>query len=85
VAATVVGRHGNEADKRWLEDAAKTEADPFLVRAFMVGLRHRGKVEKALTAQIVRRHPELEITADYLNGRGRLPSMVYAKRKVAVP
>jgi hypothetical protein len=85
VASIVVARHGNEADRRWLEANVKAESDPFLARAFMVGLRHSGKLNKGLLSQVVGRHPDLQLTADFLNGRDRLPSMVYSERTVNVP
>ena len=85
VAVLVIGRHGNEADRQWLESSSRAENDPFLVRAFITAPRHRGKVDRTLANQIVRRHPELKITTDYLNGRQALPSLIYPDRNIPVP
>ena len=85
VSALVIGRHGNDGDARWLDTAVRAETDPALIRGFLTALRHRGRPDKNLIHNVVRRYPELKITTDYLAGRSRLPSLVYSGRFIDVP
>jgi hypothetical protein len=85
VAASVAAVHGNAGDAAAIERTIRSELDPTLVRGYLVALRRVRRLPKSLVAEITRRFPELEATTNFLNGRARLPSLVYANRTVAVP
>jgi hypothetical protein len=61
------------------------EHDPSVIRALAVGLHCAGQLDRATKKKIIARIPQLRRTIDYLEGRSRLPSLVYTDRWVEVP
>lgn len=85
VAAVVLGRSERPSDVIWLKREIAREHDPGVLRAFAVGLHWAGQLDKTTQRRLTARSPEIKSTIEYLNGRSRLPSLVYRDRWLDLP
>lgn len=80
VAAVIIGRGERAADIAWMKRESSREHDPTVLRAFAVALHWAGQLDKATQKRLVLRAPQTKRTIAYLQGRSRLPSLVYNDR-----
>lgn len=76
LAMNLVALGQNPSDIERLIDLVSTSWDPALVRHGAAALRRVDKLEKREKEAILRRHPTLKSTIDYLGPRSSLPSLV---------
>jgi excisionase family DNA binding protein len=80
VAAVVVGRGQRASDIAWMKREISHEHSPSILRAFAVGLYWAGQLDKGTQKKLIGRAPQTRQTIEYLQGRTRLPSLVYTGR-----
>jgi len=80
VAALVVGRGRRPADIAWMKREIAQEHDPSMLRAFAVGLHCANSLDRTAQKKLIARTPRLLRTVSYLEGRSRIPSLVYTDR-----
>jgi hypothetical protein len=76
IAAACLGQSGTRTDVDWLVGEVKTEFDPFLLRAYLVGLRKANRLDSGSVSRAVGRASSLKRTTDYLAGVRDLPTML---------
>jgi excisionase family DNA binding protein len=84
VAAVVVGRGRRPADVSWMKKEISQEHDPIVLRAFAVGLHCAHALDGDAQKKLISRIPTLRRSISYLEGRSRLPSLVYTDRWVEI-
>jgi excisionase family DNA binding protein len=84
IAAIVVARGGRRADIAWIGKDIQREHDPAVLRGYAVGLHWANALGKQTQRQLISRSPRLEKTIAYLQGRTKLPSLVFRDRTIEV-
>ena len=84
VAAVVVGRGRRPGDISWMKKEISQEHDPSILRAIAVGLHVAHALDKGTQKKLIARIPTLRRTIAYLEGRSRIPSLVYTDRWLEV-
>jgi hypothetical protein len=84
IAAVVVGRGERSVDISWIKKEIPKEHDPTVLRGFAVGLHWAHQLDRKIQRQLIAQSPRLKITIEYLEGRERLPSLVYGKRHLEI-
>jgi excisionase family DNA binding protein len=84
VAAVVVGRGRRPADIGWIKREIANEHDPRMLRAYAVALWWADQLSKPIRRELVARAPTLRRTLAYLEGRDRLPSMIYRDKSLVL-
>ena len=72
------------SDLSEIKRIALEEHNPEVVRGALVALRRVSKLDKVTVSAVNTRHSDLKMTLKYLEGRQRLPSLVYRGRTVPV-
>lgn len=84
VAAVVVGRGRRSGDIAWMKKEVSQEHDPAILRAFAVALHAAHALDKNTQKKLISHSPAARRTISYLDGRSRLPSLVYTDRWLEV-
>ena len=85
VAAVVAGRGRRAMDIAWIKREIRQEHNPALLRSFAVGLFWAGELDRAVQKELVILAPQLQRTIGYLQGRTKVPSLVFSSRSLNVP
>lgn len=80
IAAVVVGRGRRSGDIAWMKKEVAQEHDPAILRAFAVALHVAQALDKNTQKKLISNSPSARRTISYLDGRSRLPSLVYTDR-----
>jgi excisionase family DNA binding protein len=80
VAAVVALRGRRPAPTAWVKREVSREHDPTVLRGFAVGLHCIGELDRRVKADLVVQTPFLRKTLAYLDGRNRLPSLIFSRR-----
>ena len=84
LALNCLALSGKASDVAEIKRVATRDHDPEMSRGALVGLHRISKLDRITAATAVTRHPELQVTLDYLGNRRSLPSLVYRGRTVTV-
>jgi excisionase family DNA binding protein len=84
VASVVTGRGGREIHIAWMKREIRQEHNPSMLRSLAVGLFWAGQLDRSTQKELTAQDPQLGQTIDYLQGRSRLPSLVFSKRLLTV-
>lgn len=84
VAACVLARARIPRDLSWIRSELESEHDPVMRRGYIVALAYGGGLDKSTIKAATRSDPVLAATANWLKGRMRLPSLLYADQSIDV-
>jgi hypothetical protein len=84
VAAVVTGRSRRPAHTAWMKREILREHDPAVLRGLTVGLFWADQLDRATRKELIAQAPQLRKTIDYLQGRTRVPSLVFHRRFLKV-
>lgn len=84
VAACVLARARIPRDIIWIRSELDMEHDPVMKRGYIVALAYGGGLDKSTVNIATRSDPVLAVTANWLKGRTRLPSLLYADQSIGV-
>jgi excisionase family DNA binding protein len=84
VAVNLLSRGRETADISRIRAGLLREHDPEVARAYAVALARVNELDKATMSAVRARFPELHRTLNYLQGRNRLPSLIYPGESVPI-
>lgn len=84
VAVCVLARARIPRDLSWVRSELEMEHDPVMKRGYIVALAYGGGLDKPTVTAATRSDPVLAVTASWLRGRTRLPSLLYADQSIYI-
>jgi hypothetical protein len=78
LAANLFALSRSPSDLVFIKTELHSEFDPNMIRGYLVALARVGALNRSVTRGLVARAPELQRTLNYLEGRAKLPYLVYA-------
>lgn len=84
VAACVLARARVPRDLNWIRSELEMEHDPVMRRGYIVALAYGGGLDKSTINAATRSDAVLAVTANWLKGRTRLPSLLYADQSINI-
>jgi excisionase family DNA binding protein len=84
VATVVAGRGRRPAHTAWMKREVLREHDPAVLRGLAVGLYWADQLDRVTQRELLAQSPHLQKTISYLQGRARVPSLVFRKRFLKV-
>jgi excisionase family DNA binding protein len=84
VAVCVLARARVPRDLIWIKSELGIEHDPVMRRGYIVALAYGGGLDKPTVNAATRSDPALAVTAHWLKGRRRLPSLLYADQSIDI-
>ncbi len=85
VASVVAGRGKRAAHISWMKREIRQEHNPSILRGFAAGLFWAGQLDRATRKELVAQAPQLGKTIAYLQGRNRVPSLIFSRRSLEIP
>jgi excisionase family DNA binding protein len=84
VAVCVLARARVPRDINWIRSELEIEHDPIMRRGYIVALAYGGGLDKSTINAATRSDADLAVTANWLKGRTRLPSLLYADQSIDI-
>jgi excisionase family DNA binding protein len=84
VAVCVLARARTPRDLNWIRSELEMEHDPVMRRGYIVALAYGGGLDRSTANAATRSDAVLAVTVNWLKGRTRLPSLLYADQSIDI-